>query len=69
MCLRRRMESNDLLDLLASLGQHEDYDPPSVRLAGQLNDLDTAGGDDTPGSPDRMARIIAVADAAGGEVS
>jgi hypothetical protein len=61
------MESNDLLDLLASLGQHEDYDPPSVRLADELGALDDDGG--TPGGGDRMAQIIAAADAAGGEVS
>jgi hypothetical protein len=63
VCLRRRMEADDQLRLLAGLAGAEDYEPPGDRLADFLSDLGT--------DPDteRYAEIMAAAEAAGGEVS
>jgi hypothetical protein len=65
MCLRRRLEAEDQLRLLAHLGGHKSYDPPAGRITELLDGLDS--GDDRDG--DRYARILAVADATGGEVA
>ena len=68
VCLRARMETGDLLTLLAAQAQADDYEIPAERLSGELEDLATAPGGTGGPTPDRMALIAAAAAETGGEV-
>lgn len=67
--MRARMETGDLLMLLAAKLDAADYEVPGERLAVELDDLAAGPAPDGGGpAPDRMARIMAAVAAAEGEV-